>query len=84
MKIIDNDLKVKLKAIATDGREVEHIISLKELIEKYIVEDEVLDYLTDYVCNCQQYFDYGFDPCNCFEAFWETDSENISVEIVEI
>lgn len=84
MKIIDNELKVKLKVVATDGRRVEQIIPLKELIEKYIAEDDILDYLSEYVCDCQHNFEYGFDPCSCGEAFWETDSENISVEIVEI
>lgn len=84
MKIIDNDLKIKLKAITPYGREVERIIPLKELIEKYVAEDEVLDYLSECICDCQQDFEYGFDPCNCFDAFWETDNENVSVEIVEI
>ena len=81
MKIIDNGQVLKIKVISVDGRIATKSISFKDFIDKYMCAEDFIDEVVGSICNHSQSTESGFDPCDCAELFWETDNENISVEL---
>lgn len=86
MKINVNNfgkLALQFKVKATDGRISWKIVSLSDIIERYVDEESAINEMINSVCNCCQLKESGFDPCNCGDAFWDAKSEDIEINLVK-